>query len=68
MPVDERLNELESRLLFNEDGIQSLSDLIYAQQRQLDKLQQTCDLLVQRIQEAGQEAPAKIVDEPPPHY
>lgn len=68
MSVDERLNELESRLAFQEEAIQSLSDLIYGQQRQLDRLQKACDLLSQRLQEATHNDPVKVIDEPPPHY
>ena len=68
MSVDGRLNEVESRLAFQEEAIQSLGDLIYAQQRQLDGLQRTCDLLNQRLQEAAENEPTKVIDEPPPHY
>jgi len=68
MSIDERLNEVESRLTFQDEAIQSLSDLVYAQQRQLDRLQQTCDLLIQRLNEAAGDTPVKVIDEPPPHY
>jgi len=68
MSVEERLNEVETRLTFQDDAIQSLSDLVYVQQRQLDRLQQICDLLNQRLNEAAGDTPVKVIDEPPPHY
>jgi len=66
--IEERLMELESRLTFQEEGIQSLSELVYAQQRQLERLEHSFNLLTQRLQDAAQSEPAKVIDEPPPHY
>lgn len=66
--IEERLMEVESRLAFQEEGIQSLSDLVYAQQRQLERLEHSFNLLTQRLQDAAQSEPAKVIDEPPPHY
>ena len=66
--VDNRLVELESRLTFYEEGMQSLSDLAYAQQRQIDRLQQRMEQLTERLQDVSDSGAGKIVDEPPPHY
>ena len=66
--VEERLMEVESRLTFQEEGIQSLSELVYAQQLQLERLENSFNLLSQRLQDAAQSEQAKVVDEPPPHY
>ncbi|MEL0082540.1 MAG: SlyX family protein [Gammaproteobacteria bacterium] len=68
MSIEQRLIELESRLTFQDDGIQALGDLVYAQQQQLDRLQKSIDLLNQRFQEVSAGGTDKIVDEPPPHY
>lgn len=66
--LEERLMEVESRLTFQEEGIQSLSELVYAQQLQLERLENSFNLLSQRLQDAAQSEQAKVVDEPPPHY
>ena len=68
MSVDERFIELESRLTFQEEAIQSLSDLVYAQQKQPDSMQLSMDLLNQWLRETSHGEPDKVIDEPPPHY
>ena len=68
MNQDERLAELETRNAFQEDTIQSLSDLLHTQQQQLDRLQAHCDSLTQRYQELVEELPDSPAHELPPHY
>lgn len=68
MSVEERLVELESKLTFYEEGMQSLSDLAYAQQQQIDRLQLRIEQLTERLQDVSAGGIGKIVDEPPPHY
>ncbi|MCG2635225.1 MAG: SlyX family protein [Gammaproteobacteria bacterium] len=68
MSDEQRLAELESRIAFQEDGIQSLSDLIHQQQQQLDRLKALCDSLTQRYQTLAEEPPENPANERPPHY
>ena len=68
MSIDNRLVELESRLTFYEEGMQSLSDLAYTQQQQIDRLQLRVERLTERLQDVSEAGVGKIVDEPPPHY
>jgi SlyX protein len=60
---------LETKLAYQEDTIQALNNVVCEQQKQIDQLEATCKLLIDRI---GQLAAAaelgKIVDEKPPHY
>ncbi|MBP1150080.1 MULTISPECIES: SlyX family protein [Methylocaldum] len=67
--IEERLVDLETKLAYQEDTIQALNNVVCEQQKQIDQLEATCKLLIDRI---GQLAAAaelgKIVDEKPPHY
>lgn len=67
--IEERLVDLETKLAYQEDTIQALNNVVCEQQKQIDQLEATCKLLIDRV---GQLAAAadlgKIVDEKPPHY
>ena len=39
MTLEERVNDLESRLAFQDDTIQTLNDILVAQQRVVERLQ-----------------------------
>jgi len=67
--MEARIVELETRLAFQEDTIHHLSEILATQQRSIDKLTKSLELLRQRLQafspsplEGGGEEP------PPPHY
>ena len=63
-----RLNELEAKLTFAEDMIDSLNQTVVRQQAQLDSMQQQLRLLHQRIQDAAPDEARSPRDEIPPHY
>ena len=63
-----RLNELEAKLTFAEDMIDSLNQVVVRQQAQLDSMQQQLRLLHQRMQDAAPDEPHSPRDEIPPHY
>jgi SlyX protein len=68
---DERMNELESRLAFQDDLIDRLNDVVAAQDRQLLDLQARLDSLQRRVDELAEAAPASAAPpghEVPPHY
>ncbi|MBL4782027.1 MAG: SlyX family protein [Porticoccaceae bacterium] len=66
---DQRCTELEIKLAYQEDIVKALNDVVCRQQESIDRLEQTCRYLMQRLQEVSQspleEAP---VQERPPHY
>jgi SlyX protein len=66
--AQERLNELEAKLAFAEDLIETLNQTVIRQQGQLDLMQQQLRLLHQRMQETLPEDPRTPRDEIPPHY
>lgn len=62
-----RLTELESKLAFAEDLLDTLNQTVVRQQGQIDSLQQQLRLLHQRLQDVlpNDDNPR---DEIPPHY
>lgn len=68
MSVDARINELECRLTFQDDTIQSLNDVVVSQQRQIDRLQLQIAALVKRQEEQQSQFGLEDNHAPPPHY
>ncbi|MCC6076166.1 SlyX family protein [Pseudomonas sp. GCM10022188] len=68
MTLEARVTELETRLAFQEDTLQQLSDELLAQGRLIERLQRQVELLAARQAElVGQFGPAED-EAPPPHY
>jgi SlyX protein len=68
MTVEARMNDLECRLAFQDDTIQSLNDVVVSQQRQIDRLQQQMVALVKRQEEQPSQFALEDNHTPPPHY
>ncbi|KAB2325535.1 SlyX protein [Betaproteobacteria bacterium SCN1] len=68
--VESRLTELETKLAFAEDLIDTLNQTVFRQQAQLDLLQDQLRMLHRLIQEAsGVEGQGRNPrEEIPPHY
>lgn len=67
MSAEARLIELEARIAHQDQAINDLSQEIYEQQKQIDKLEATCKyLLEQSRQLTGPEGSDE--NEIPPHY
>ena len=67
--IEERLENIETKISFQEDQIEELNKTVYQQQQKLDRLQAICESLARHIQsmaEAGNES--KSENEKPPHY
>lgn len=65
---EERLDELETKLAFAEDLIETLNQTVIRQQRQLDSLQEQLRLLHQQMRDSPSDEPASLREEIPPHY
>jgi SlyX protein len=63
-----RLIELETKLAFAEDLLDTLNQTVARQQGQIDSLQQQLRLLHQQIQDATPDEARAPRDEIPPHY
>ncbi|MDT3705690.1 MAG: SlyX family protein [Thiobacillus sp.] len=63
-----RLIEIEAKLAYTEDLLETLNQTIIRQQGQIDLLQEQLRLLHQRMQEALPVDARSLRDEIPPHY
>ena len=69
MTPEQRLDELETRLSFQDHTVHQLNDALTDQQRQIDRLHAEIDTLRQRIEAVSAAVPAQSAeDEVPPHY
>lgn len=66
--MDVRINELESRLAFQDDTLQALNDALVAQQRLLERVQLQMAALIKRQEEVGSQFGMAEDEAPPPHY
>ncbi len=68
MNLEERVNDLESQLAFQDDTIQSLSDVLATQQRAVERLQLQMAALLKRQEEMAGQFESFEEEAPPPHY
>ncbi len=67
--IEERLENIETKISFQEDLIEELNKVVYQQQQKLGQLEAICTSLARHIQslaESGNEI--KSANEMPPHY
>lgn len=66
---ESRLTELETKLAFAEDLLDTLNQTVIRQQRQIDSLQEQFRLLHQQVRDSQSDAePTTPREEIPPHY
>jgi SlyX protein len=65
--LSERIDALESRVMFQDETIETLNQTITAQWQQIDALTRQVANLGERLQEAEAHVPG-AANEPPPHY
>jgi SlyX protein len=67
--VDQSIEEIESKITYLEHAIGELSDVVFAQQREIRALKTEIDQLRDRLEAAREEErPAGPDLERPPHY
>jgi len=66
--TDERLTEIEIKLAHAEQAINEMSDVLYAQQALLEKLDRGLTALRQRVSATESGSEGTSGDEKPPHY
>ena len=66
--MNQQLIELETRIAFQDESIQQLSDVIYRQQQAIDQLQKQIQLLSGQFQNILHSLPDESQDDKPPHY
>ncbi|BBP84850.1 protein SlyX [Pseudomonas sp. Pc102] len=68
MSLEARINELETRLAFQDDTIQAFNDVLVAQQRVVERLQLQLAALAKRQEELLGQFGGGEEEAPPPHY
>jgi SlyX protein len=67
--TEDRFIDIEIKLAYAEDMVDSLSQRIHEQQQQIDKLEQMCAILLQQVRNAAQNnSGGQLPHERPPHY
>ncbi|WP_373186558.1 SlyX family protein [Halopseudomonas sp.] len=67
--LEDRVADLEIRLVFQDDTIQSLSETVAAQQMEMEKLRRAVEVLARRQADLASSLPGgSDDDQPPPHY
>lgn len=66
--MEDRIAELEVKLTFAEDLLETLNLTVYRQQAQIDQLQQELRALRQQLLQAQPAEQRNLLDEIPPHY
>ena len=66
---EQRLDDIESRLAWQEDLLDTLNKTVALQQQQMLQMEKVCRNLIERLNEVASLLEGKqIVDEKPPHY
>jgi SlyX protein len=69
MDLEQRVNEVETRLAFQETTLQELNEALTSQQQQLSQMQAVLEKLRERIAELASNMQSDAgVEPPPPHY
>lgn len=62
------LADLESRIAFQEDAIDKLSEMVARQEMDLERLTRMVKLLSEQLREYGPQGDLPAANEIPPHY
>ena len=68
MADNNTLAELESRIAFQEDAIDKLSEVVARQEMDLEKLTRMVKILHGQLRELSGDDEGAAADVPPPHY
>ena len=67
--MEQRIAELEIKFMEQESTLESLSEQVYLQQKEIARLAQALDVMKDRMKAMAQSPVASAVEEtPPPHY
>ena len=66
--LENRLNELEMKVIFQDDLLNTLNDIVTRQDKEIMKLWDANRLLKQSMQDFRSNSKEESVDVPPPHY
>ena len=66
--MESRLAEIESKLSFSEELLETLNRTVYRQQQQIDQLRLELGALREQVRASVPAEPENLGDETPPHY
>ena len=66
--MESRLAEIETKLSFSEELLETLNSTVYRQQQQIDQLQQELRALREQVRAALPAESRDLREETPPHY
>lgn len=67
--LQQQLIDLESKLAFQEDVVQTLNDELHEHQKSIEKLQRQVMMLAEKISQGNDSGILRVDEEPPPpHY
>ncbi len=67
--TEARLIDIEIKITRQEDLLESLNQVVYQQQKKIDKLEALCAVLSRHAQDApGSEGERNAAQDKPPHY
>jgi SlyX protein len=67
--IEKRLENIETKITFQEDLIEELNNVVYQQQKRLDRLEAMYESLVRHIEsQAEAKNEGMPANERPPHY
>ncbi len=66
---EQRLIDIETKLAYQEDTVQQLNDVVFAQQKKIDQLELLCQHLLDRLKDLSEQQSGNVTFiEKPPHY
>ncbi|MCP4598411.1 SlyX family protein [Neptuniibacter sp.] len=70
MNDQERITELESRVAFQEDTLDTLNEIVSRQELEIEQLKRMIKVMNQRMKSLSNDSPTSSPDDepPPPHY
>lgn len=68
MDLEKRLADLETRQAFQDDAMQTLSDVVYEQERVIERLRMQMQALLKRLEDLQGQVGVADDEAPPPHY
>jgi len=68
--LEERINELEAKIAFQDETIDILNDELKMHQQLIAKIQRQTELLAEKVKETQSSdlGPEQQIEPPPPHY
>ncbi len=64
--MEDRVRELEIKVTYQERLLEELNQVVIEQDKELDRLRRSVELLTDRVKAAAQRG--EVPNEPPPHY